>query len=113
MRIGLIFMILVPMNVAANMNTLIQNCQGLMLIDEKFSRFIISKAAAAMSPTMEGRRPDIMLCICGELMYRINRRQMRIIIMNEGSMRAKVAVALPRVHNHSLMPALCAAVYPQ
>ena len=95
MRMGLIFNILVPINVTAKMDTLIQNCHGLTDNCEKFSRFIISSAAAAMSPTTAGRRPDIMLCTMGDFMYFANTRHMSIMIMNDGSMSANVAVALP------------------
>lgn len=111
--IGFIFTNFVPTNVATKMAMLTQKCHGLIAGDEKFSGVISRRAAAAMSPTTAGRRPDMIFCTVGVFMYFINTRQMRIISMNDGSTRAHVAVALPKMDAHSPMPALCMAVYPQ
>ena len=42
--------------------TLIQNCQGLTLGEEKFSSLMSSSVAAARRPTTAGRRPAKALC---------------------------------------------------
>ena len=84
--------------------------QGFIDGAEKFSLFINSNAAAAISPTTAGRRPDMMLCTTIEFMYFMNNRQIRIIRMNDGSTSARVAVALPSTAIVSPMAALCTAV---
>ena len=84
--------------------------QGFIDGAEKFSLFINSNAAAAISPTTAGRRPDITFCTTIEFMYFMNRRQIRIISMNDGNTNASVAVALPSTAIVSPMAALCTAV---
>ena len=59
---GLIFTHMVPTKVAAKSITLIQNCQGLTLGEEKFSSLMSSSVAAAKRPTTAGRRPAKALC---------------------------------------------------
>ena len=84
--------------------------QGFIDGAEKFSLFINSNAAAAISPTTAGRRPDMMLCTTIEFMYFMNNRQIRIIRMNDGNTSASVAVALPSTAIVSPMAAFCTAV---
>ena len=84
--------------------------QGFIDGAEKFSLFINSNAAAAISPTTAGRRPDMMLCTTIEFMYFMNNRLIRIIRINDGNTNASVAVALPSTAIVSPMAALCTAV---
>ena len=84
--------------------------QGFIDGAEKFSLFINSNAAAAISPTTAGRRPDMMLCTIIEFMYFMNNRLIIIINMNDGNTNARVAVALPSTAIVSPMAALCTAV---
>ena len=69
-----------------------------------------NKAAAANRPTTAGRRPPKMLFTVGVFMYFRNILAMRIMRMNEGSTRAKVAVQLPSTAIVSPMWAFFTAV---
>src|SRR5574344_1866661 len=110
MRIGLLLKYLVPTKVAINKPTLIQNCQGFVVGEEKFSLFINSNAAAASKPTTAGLNPVKMLCTNGVCIYFMNILLIRIIKMSEGKMRANVAVAEPNTAMISEYPALWTAV---
>ena len=110
MRIGFIFNHIVPTKVAAKRNRLIQNCQGLILGAEKFSVLHNNKVAAANRPTTTGRRPAKTDCTTGVFRYLRNILLIRIIIINDGSTRAMVAVRLPNTAIPAPKPALCTAV---
>ena len=113
MRIGFIFIHIVPMKVAKKMNRLMKNCHGFMLGWEKLSTLQSSNVAAANSPTTTGRRPAIMDCVIDVFIYLKNILQMRSIMMNDGRIIAMVAVTLPSTAIIPFIPALCTAVYPQ
>ena len=98
---GLIFTNIVPTKVAAKMATLIQNRQGLVVIDEKLSPFIKRSVAAASNPTTAGRNPSNILCTMGELTYLRNILLMRIIKTSDGNTNANVAITEPRT---AIMP---------
>ena len=107
---GLIFMTRVPMKVAMNSATLMQNCHGFSAKDEKLSLFINNRAAAASSPTTAGRSVLNTLFTMGVSMYLRNILAMSTMRMNDGRMSAPVAVMLPRTAIVSLMPAFLMAV---
>ena len=74
-----------------------QNCQGFSIGVEKFSLLQSSNVAAASNPTTAGRRPVNIDCTSGVFMYFINILLISIISTNDGSTKAKVAVAEPRI----------------
>jgi hypothetical protein len=103
----------VPKAVAIKRAQLIKNCQGFSKGVEKFSLLHSNSVAAARSPTTAGRKPVNIDCTNGVFMYFINILLISIISINDGSTKAKVAVAEPRIAIRCPYPALCIAVYPQ
>ena len=89
---------------------LIQNCHGLVLGVEKFSGVINISVAAASKPTTAGRNPVKTLFTNGVFMYFMNILLIRIMRINEGSTKAKVAVILPKMAMGVLYPAFITAV---
>ena len=85
------------MKVATKRAQLIQNCHGLTEGRLKFSGVISNNVAAPRRPTTAGRSPLKIDCTAGVFIYFRNIRLMSIMRMNDGSTRANVAVALPRI----------------
>ena len=97
MRIGLIFIYIVPTNVATSKNTLTPNCHGLAVGVEKFSGVINKRVAAARSPTTAGLKPVNTDCTMCVFIYFINILLIRTISISDGSTNANVAVAEPSI----------------
>ena len=74
-----------------------KNCQGLTEGRLKFSGVISRRVAAPKRPTTAGRRPLKTDCTAWVFIYLRNILLIRIISMNEGRTRAKVAVKLPSI----------------
>ena len=85
------------MKVAQKRATLIQNCHGFSIIEPKFSSFMSSRVAAPSNPTTAGRSPLKTFCTGSVFMYFMNILLIRIMRMSDGSTKAKVAVADPRM----------------
>ena len=113
MRMGLIFMNIVPMKVAAKRKRLMKNCQGLTSGVEKLSPLQSIRVAAASKPTTAGCRPLKTDFTTGVSIYFMNILLIRIISINDGRTNAKVAMKLPKADIYILYPALCTATYPQ
>lgn len=90
-----------------------QKCHGETPIGVKFSPLHSRSVAAAISPTMAGRKPRNTLCTTFEFMYFRNSLLISNIRMKLGSTKANVAVRLPSMPISSLEVSLNRAVYPQ
>lgn len=77
---------------------------------EKFSLVQRSRVAAANRPTTAGRKPMNTDCTICVFMYFINILLMSSIRISEGSTKAKVDVADPRIASRVPWPALWIAV---
>ena len=97
MRMGLILMNITPMKAAPKSRQLTMNCHQSVVGVEKLSAVHNNKVAAANSPTTAGRRPRKTLSTLRWCMNFINILLIRIIRISEGSTRAKVATAEPRM----------------
>ena len=76
---------------------LMKNCHGFSIGVEKFSLLQSSKVAAARSPTTAGRSPIKIDCTRWVFIYFMNILLMSIIKISDGSTKAKVEVAEPRM----------------
>ena len=76
---------------------LVKNYQGDSSIELKFSRFIISKLAAAISPMTVGRRTANMLFTTGLSLKCVRAFTTKIMSRNDGSTTLNVARALPKI----------------
>ena len=97
------------MKVAAKRKQLIQNCHGLTESAPKFSGDISNKEAAPSKPTTAGRKPLRTFFTGTVSTYLKNNLAINIISINEGSIKATVAVRLPNTDIISPYPALCTA----